>query len=464
MSENKVESESTSTFYFFHKGDTFKLIIQNNNTTLSSTNTLQQQQVAHHQVQLFSTSSTIFFNKNHDNKEDNKKVSWIENRTYLDIENVEPVDRQLIKQPELLFEISNFLNPLTEIFPILRLVCKQWNEWILKHDLFITKYKSELNILNNTVYKNLNILPFYYLKRKHFELKYNLTDNENNDDNVSENDKKLLYFLNEQDQLNLVTIWKQVVIKKKEQGEYDDNSNWKYPVYERSEKTKEMRQLLINHLFVLNYDAEDNYYGKDQVKKTEISTILFNINGNGNYLITNLDYTYNLPKYGEGYTSCYITITFVDMENSLKHLETDIDNNSDNESSDFDESSDEEENKKRKSINKKDKKNTKKKRSQKEEENNDCQQMDEHLSNNNTRLTIEVSRYYNDYFRPKINVDKVMLKKAMKFVGLTSDYVDNNICVMDFHMFISTHVAFYLELFERYYLNDYGDVYGLYHY
>ncbi|KAL9653216.1 hypothetical protein ABK040_010924 [Willaertia magna] len=85
-----------------------------------------------------------------------------------------------------------------KLFKIFRFVCKQWNEWILTHELFTFKYK--LNHSTNLTNKSLAL---YFFKWNLFQQKYikvlqnNLQntlqndEEENKDDNIINDDMKL---------------------------------------------------------------------------------------------------------------------------------------------------------------------------------------------------------------------------------------------------------------------------------
>ncbi|KAL9646239.1 hypothetical protein ABK040_009926 [Willaertia magna] len=80
--------------------------------------------------------------------------------------NKNKIGKKLQKYVHLFYEITTFFKDL-KLFKIFRFVCKQWNEWILTHELFTFKYK--LNHSTNLTNKSLAL---YFFKWNLFRQKY----------------------------------------------------------------------------------------------------------------------------------------------------------------------------------------------------------------------------------------------------------------------------------------------------
>ncbi|KAL9646238.1 hypothetical protein ABK040_009925 [Willaertia magna] len=257
--------------------------------------------------------------------------------------------------------------------------------------------------------------------------------------NLTKEDEEILRELEEEDEEN--------------EEEEDDNSDglideekefklnkWIYPIHERNEKTREMRYKLINYLFLLN--KESIYQKFLQIHITDTKICLFNINGNGNYIIVKFNHTSAANE---------MTIVKLKFVNYLQNLElsnnsmTDIDNNN--------------------NYNFKPKEKT----WQTGEIYDDGYILftfEEIYNNTNDDELFHLVSIYKKYNRSYsygdrntfVYVDKEILQKAMTFIGLTSDFVNDENCIMDFHMFISTHLAAYFKLLSIY-PNDFDHLY-----
>ncbi|KAL9649458.1 hypothetical protein ABK040_000697 [Willaertia magna] len=270
---------------------------------------------------------------------------------------------ELLIGVDILFEISKYLHS-TDIFSILRFVCKQWNECILTSEIFINKYKQELNIKANILKKE--ILPFYYLKRKYCELNYNL--------------KKLFKKSNKQEKLLNMT---------------------------KELQTREMRKLLVNSLFVLQQEVKESWSGTS----TELSTLLFN--DNGNYIKTVFYHTEE-----RSFTQDEVYIAFFNINKEFNKFQM-------NHNKEF---------------------NLKLEQTNKQENNIENEdKIKEELKDEFVEVFFEKCIVEGD---TSCRIDRGLLQKAMRFMGLSENYVNSNNCVKDFCKFISIHIAICLGILE----------------
>ncbi|KAL9653221.1 hypothetical protein ABK040_010929 [Willaertia magna] len=524
--------DNNNTIYFNHQGTTFKVIANNNNNE-----------------KLINSFQVLFTETQILEQNNNLSIEWKEKEIYnklnvnLEEKNKNKIGRKLQKYVHLFYEITTFFKDL-KLFKVFRFVCKQWNEWILTHELFTFKYK-----LNHSTNLTNTSLALYFFKWNLFRQKYikvlqNNLQNDEKDDNIKnnvnieltdlqlfypkeieerfkdknqkrkekykeksekkrilqrekleiikskkeekENKKKLLRLQreqilkevneemkdddddedeNEQNDESFIDennddewddyekeedeeILRELEEEDEENEKYENRLNyeefelnkWIYPVHERNEKTREMRHKLINYLFLLK--NEGIYQKLFSVCISDTKICLFNINGNGNYIIVKFNYT--LSMRGE---MSIVKLKFVNYLQNLELSPNNLDNNNNNynpkprekswetgelyddgyELSTFEE------------LYKKDK--------------------DDNLFHLVSTYTQEGMHSFDNYTR--VYVDKEILQKAMTFIGLTNDFVNDENCIMDFHMFISTHLAVYCKLFDLY---SEGDIEKLYTY
>ncbi|KAL9651623.1 hypothetical protein ABK040_001568 [Willaertia magna] len=505
MSHKKQKTDTdynTNNVYFNHRDTTFKLIIDKNdhNSSNSSPGTTNN-----NAIQILFTETKHLTKKLPLNNENNL-IEWNKKDIYFNLnDNLTIVNNNIDGKElpvDLFFEITKFIKD-TEIFKTLRFICKQWNEWILTHDLFYSKYKLELS---NVTTLNNELLALYFLKWKLFKEKYifvkskvdeklkekqndrfmyeideedeeqdeeevkkvnimkdeedeseetEMKDNSEDEDDeenkldgynkksttLNAEDCQLLYVedveINKYAQIYIQKYQKSIDALKKKQLEKDENNTkkrmksrekeeWIYPVYERNERTREMRRQLMNYLFVLKQEKIVHKFLHIDIK--ELKSCLFNINGNGNYIIVNFNNT--IVDYRQEMTA--VEIKFVNLQEELKEIQSKYEN-----------------------LQKDD--------NNEEEENNE-EELYKEEEDKSFKLVSTYRIQLNMCNPANISVDKEILQKAMKFIGLTNDFVNDENCIMDFHMFISTHLAAYFELIESYYIAEQGDWAKLYSY